>query len=110
MPGVSCIPAQTRYFISVKLVTHSVFLNFLSKRLKHNVNVTVECQCHGRLLSQTEADSGHPYIVTFLALVACHLFDEDILLMAYQNTGKMLATFSVPSSNILAHLNPCGSS
>ena len=48
--------------------------------LKHNVNVTVECQCHGRLLSLTEADSGHLHIVTSLALVARHLFDEGILL------------------------------
>ena len=79
MTGVSYICTNTWYFISVKFVTHSVSVHFLSKRLKRNVNITVECQCHVDL-SQTEADSGHPYIVTSLALVARHLFDEGILL------------------------------
>ena len=43
------------------------------------MNIIVECQCHVDL-NQTETDSGHPYIVTSLALVARHLFDEGILL------------------------------
>ena len=65
----------------ISKICYSVSVHFLSKRLKHNLNITVECQCQYHVnLSQTEADSGHPYIVTSLALVARHLFDEGILL------------------------------